>query len=483
MSVGSSIIECMFESLDEASLLAEMTAGRRAERSAVARRLMAAGRLCLVRMADVEVEDRTQWCIDNWEAVAAEVGAELGISRARASSEMNYGLELVVRLPKLGAAMAAGEVDFRVISVVVFRTGLIVDATVLALIDARLAAAARSWNGLSRRKIVELVDWRVRELDPAAERAARGVDEDRHVEINPSEGGLAQFWGAVRAADAAVLDRRLDALAGSVCAEDSRTKRQRRADALAVLAAGVDSLVCDCGSEQCPAAGAAAPAQVVIHVVAEAATVSGESTTPGQSARPGYLPGFGAVAAETVRDLATRAHLRPLKPAQEFTAEPQYRPSTALAEFIRARDLWCRFPGCEVPAEFCDLDHSSPWASGGPTHPSNLNCKCRAHHLLKTFWCGENGWAEQQYPDGTLVFTSPSGRTYTTTPGGALFFPQLATPTETLTAAVRPIDDLPPGRTLMMPTRKRTRAAERAARIAWERGLNEARWAADPPPF
>jgi hypothetical protein len=35
----------------------------------------------------------------------------------------------------------------------------------------------------------------------------------------------------------------------------------------------------------------------------------------------------------------------------------------------------------------------------------------------------------------------------------------------------------------MMPTRKRSRAAERAARIDSERGLNEARWAADPPPF
>jgi hypothetical protein len=35
----------------------------------------------------------------------------------------------------------------------------------------------------------------------------------------------------------------------------------------------------------------------------------------------------------------------------------------------------------------------------------------------------------------------------------------------------------------MMPTRKRTRATNRAARIATERGLNEARWAADPPPF
>jgi hypothetical protein len=468
----------MFDFGDEAALLAEMTAGRRAERSAVARRLMAAGRLCLVRMADVEVEDRTQWCIDHWEAVAAEVGAELGISRARASSEMHYGLELVERLPKLGAAMAAGEVDFRVVAVVVFRTGLIVDAALLAAVDARLAAAAPSWNGLSRRRIVELVDWRVRELDPAAERVARGVDEDRHVEIGPCEGGLAQLWGAVRAPDAAVLDRRLDLLAGTVCAQDSRSKRQRRADALAALAAGLDSMVCDCGSEQCPATDVdVTPAQVVIHVVAEQATLSGES------AAPGYLPGFGVLAADAVRDLASRARLRPLTPAQEFTAEPQYRPSVALAQFIRARDLWCRFPGCEVAAEFCDIDHSIPWIGGGLTHPSNLHCKCRAHHLLKTFWCGDGGWAEQQHPDGSIVFTSPSGRRYTTTPGGALFFPQLATPTETLNPAVRPTDDSPPGRTLMMPTRKRTRAAERDARIAWERGLNEARWAADPPPF
>ena len=459
-------------------LLAEMTDALRMERVSVARRLLAAGRLCQVRMADVEQDERTQWCIDNWEAVAAEVAAELGISRARASSHMNYGMELVERLPKLGAAMAAGEVDFQVIAVVVFRTGLITDEQVLATIDTQLAAVAPGWNAFSRRRVAELVDWRVRALDPAAERVARGSDEGRHVEIGPSQDGVAQFWGAVRAADAAVLDRRLDQLAGSVCREDSRTKRQRRADALAALAAGQDSMMCDCGSADCPAADAgAAAAQVVIHVLAEQATVSGESATPG------YLPGFGALPAETVRDLATRARVRPLEPADKFTAEPQYRPSTALAEFVRARDLCCRFPGCDVPAEFCDLDHSVAWAAGGPTHPSNIHLKCRAHHLLKTFWCGQNGWAEQQFPDGTIVFTSPSGRTYTTTPGGALFFPDLATPTETLTVAHADPPPDNPGRTLMMPTRKRTRAAERAARITTARGLNEARWAADPPPF
>jgi len=477
----------MFDSLGEPGLLAEMTCAQRDERAAVARRLLAAGRLCQVRMADRDVLDRLQWCIDNWEAVAAEVGAELGISRGRASSQMNYGLELVERLPKLGAVMAAGLVDFRVIAVVVFRTGLINDAQVLAEIDAQLAAVAPGWNALSRRRVAELVDWRVRELDPAAERVARSADDDRHVEIGPSQNGLAEFWGVVRAPDAAVLDQRLDLLAASVCAQDSRTKRQRRADALAALAAGQDAMVCDCGSADCPAATAPDPAPVVIHVVAEQGTVTGQSTTPGQSTRPGYLPGFGALAAETVRDLASRAQLRPLKPAQEFTAEPQYRPSVALAEFIRARDLWCRFPGCDVAAQFCDLDHSVPWMAGGLTHPSNIHLKCRPHHLLKTFWCGENGWAEEQFADGTIVWTSPSGRSYTTTPGGALFFPYLGTPTETLTTdtfgTTAPRPEVSPGRTLMMPTRRRTRAAERAARIAWERGLNEARWAADPPPF
>ena len=127
-----------------------MSCALRVERAAVARRLLAAGRLCQVRMGDGDAMERHQWCVDNWEAVAAEVAAELGVSRGRASSEMNYGVELVERLPKLGAAMAAGLVDFRVVMTVVFRTGLITDAEGLAVIDAQVGAAAPGWNVLSR---------------------------------------------------------------------------------------------------------------------------------------------------------------------------------------------------------------------------------------------------------------------------------------------------------------------------------------------
>jgi hypothetical protein len=58
----------------------------------------------------------------------------------------------------------------------------------------------------------------------------------------------------------------------------------------------------------------------------------------------------------------------------------------------------------------------------------------------------------------------------------------LAEPTETLNIPVRRSFN-GEVRTLMMPSRRRSRAAERAARINWERGLNQARMAADPPPF
>ena len=212
---------------------------------------------------------------------------------------------------------------------------------------------------------------------------------------------------------------------------------------------------------------------MVIHVLAEAATLTAEGTTPA------YLPGYGTMPPAMLRDMAANAKLRPLDPSLLGCAEPHYRPSPALAEFIRCRDLHCRFPGCDKPAEYCDIDHTVPWQTGGPTHPSNLALLCRAHHLLKTFWTGETGWGEKQSSDGTITWTSPTGRTYTTTPGGALFFPQLGVSTGELSLQVRQPDN-GTDRTLMMPTRRRTRAAERAARIQWERGLQARRGAGQP---
>jgi hypothetical protein len=198
----------------------------------------------------------------------------------------------------------------------------------------------------------------------------------------------------------------------------------------------------------------------VIHVLAEQATVQGTSD------HPGYLPGFGILPAESVRKLASSATVAPVKiPTGE--PEPGYRPSAALADFLGWRDLTCRWPGCDKPAERCDIDHTVPWPFG-PTHPSGNKHYCRTHHLIKTFLTGIHGWCDQQLADGTINLTAPTGHTYTTEAHGAAMFSALAQPTGEL--------DLPPNlnmadtdKSVMMPRRKQTREQDRRDRINQER--------------
>jgi hypothetical protein len=206
---------------------------------------------------------------------------------------------------------------------------------------------------------------------------------------------------------------------------------------------------------------------VVIHVIAEPAALDGRSRVPASEVRAD-----GLIGPELVAELAAAAKLVPLVHPLDTAPEPGYVPSKALADFVRCRDLTCRWPGCEHPAFDCDIDHTVPHAAGGPTHASNLKCYCRTHHLVKTFW----GWRDQQLPDGTIILDSPSGKTYVTTPGSALLFPSLCRPTGDLPT---PKPTAPQGhrsergeRTAMMPRRRRTRAQDRAHRISTERQQN-----------
>ena len=47
------------------------------------------------------------------------------------------------------------------------------------------------------------------------------------------------------------------------------------------------------------------------------------------------------------------------------------------------RDGGCRFPGCRLPAGWCDVDHLVAWQDGGTTDLSNLVLWCRHHHNFK----------------------------------------------------------------------------------------------------
>ncbi|KAA1234621.1 DUF222 domain-containing protein, partial [Mycobacterium simiae] len=69
--------------------------------------------------------------------------------------------------------------------------------------------------------------------------------------IGGDRDGISVIDGSLLTPDAHALDKRLTALADTVCAHDPRTREQRRADALGALAAGTDRLGCRCGRTDC----------------------------------------------------------------------------------------------------------------------------------------------------------------------------------------------------------------------------------------
>jgi hypothetical protein len=317
---------------------------------------------------------------------------------------------------------------------------------------------------MTRGRLAGHIDKIVAKADADAVRRRTERRTERGVWFADLGEGLSEIHGSLLSPDAHALDKRLTALAGTVCERDPRTRGQRRADALAALAAGADRLGCRCGLRDCVAGKRPAATPVVIHVIADQATIDSRSGTTASQ-----VCADGLVSPELVAELAAGAKLVPLVHPVDAAPEPGYVPSKALADFVRCRDLTCRWPGCDHPAFDCDLDHTVPYANGGPTHASNLKCYCRTHHLVKTFW----GWRDQQLPDGTIILTSPSGQTYVTTPGSALLFPSLCVPTGDVHApqpstAVEYCGD----RTAMMPRRCRTRRQDRAHRVAAERRQN-----------
>ncbi|SFA59524.1 hypothetical protein SAMN05444374_1142 [Rhodococcoides kroppenstedtii] len=139
----------------------------------------------------------------------------------------------------------------------------------------------------------------------------------------------------------------------------------------------------------------------------------------------GFLPGIGIISGAHVRDLAADPGtiIRPLgdgtdTPLPATQPSNPYRPSAALDAYIRARDLFCTWPGCNRPAWDGDLDHITEYdhthpERGGRTSATGLGAKCRFHHLLKTF----ADFVDDQYPDPTdpsrliRTITIPDGRT------------------------------------------------------------------------
>jgi hypothetical protein len=490
----------MFDSLIAAAVGTAGAGGvgawARVENAACARRLAASAQVLVARLSADGSTEREQWCLDNWDAVCAEIAAAQNVSQGVASHQLLVAMALRERLPRVAAVFATGVISYRLVAEIVARTRLVCDAEAQAQIDAAIAAEVAQWGGLSVAKAQKSIDAWVDLFDPGALRRTESQSRDRYFDVTPSEdgSGLDTVEGVLYGPDGAALRQRIAAMTAGVCANDPRTIDQRRSDAMGAVARGADRLACACGGPDCPAAASAvAASSVVVHVIAEEPSLTDTTPaqldgahpapTPAPATAPGHTtPGVvvgGAIlpAPLLAATLARSATIRPLIHPGDAPPEPRYRPSRGLADFVRCRDLTCRFPGCDEPAFGCDIDHTIAYPLG-PTCASNLGCLCRKHHLLKTYW----GWSVRQSPDGTMVWTSPEGQHYATHPGSRVLFPTLCEPTAPV---ADPIVAPTPASGLMMPRRKHTRAYNRQRAIVAERALNNDHVAerTKPPPF
>ncbi|MGY3317572.1 DUF222 domain-containing protein [Arthrobacter sp. TE12232] len=119
----------------------------------------------------------------------------------------------------------------------------------------------------------------------------------------------------------------------------------------------------------------------------EAQETAGGAFRPAGAVREtGSLLFTGPVTASTIRKIACDADIIPVLLGGEGRILDIGRASRIFPPHLRkaliARDLGCAFPGCTIPAPWCEAHHITYWSRGGTTGTENGALLCSHHHHL-----------------------------------------------------------------------------------------------------
>ncbi|MDQ2788385.1 MAG: HNH endonuclease [Actinomycetota bacterium] len=366
-----------------------------------------------------------------------EVGLALRLSRTAALNRLVMAQAVVEELPATLAAWQGGVIDSLKARAIIETSYLLPREQLGALEERVLPRAgeqtvARLRAGLARAVLA---------LDPQGAQARHEQRrKDRRVGVSPDGEGMASLWALLSAPDATAAYQRLCELARGLGSEDPRGMDARRADLLIELLTGRRCAATgDPRGQDCPedCDHPSRSDQGHVHPDQDDARQNPADQGPGKPLvsvivpitmllglddQPGELVGYGPIPAELARQIAADGTWRrllcdPVSGTLLDHGRATYTPPAGLAEFVRARDVYCRHPICGQRAASADLDHTIAYhpddPDGGTTSEHNLHASCRHHHRLKTHI---EGWRVEQHSDDRVTWTTPTGHTYTSHP-------------------------------------------------------------------
>ena len=405
MSVGTFMIECMFDSLmgldpaaGESALIERIAELERVKSAAAAGQARAAAALDTARRA-AEAEAGMP-AARRGRGVASEIALARRDSPARGSRHLGLAKALVHEMPHTLRALESGALsEWR--ATLIVRESACLDVEDRRALDAELCGDPAGLDGMGDARVAAAAKAIAYRLDPHAvvERAAK-AEQERTVTIRPAPDTMTYLTALLPVAQGvsvyAALRREAD-IRG-----DGRSRGQVMADTLVERVTGRD---------------AAVPVPIAVNLVLSDATLLGGDSAPGDLCGYGPIPAAvaRAMVASAVEDQRSRATLRrlyahPQSGALVSMESRSRRFPRGLATFIELRDQRCRTPYCDAPIRH--RDHAQPWAEGGPTTAINGLGSCERCNYAKE----ADGWKVSTRVDEnhthTAIFTTPTGKRY-----------------------------------------------------------------------
>jgi hypothetical protein len=304
---------------------------------------------------------------------ASWIARTCGMSVSSAADRVRVG-EQLESLPRVAAALSSGEISFQSASVLCHlheRLGENRDG----FDEEEMVGYAREFSVLELRKLCRFA-WHVANPDGFFKEAEADFTR-RYFHINQMPDGMVAVDGVLDPVAGAAFKTAVDVLAKPNGAEDERTARQRRADAVGELAMHA----MDQGT--LPRRHSVKPH---INLTMTLEGLKGELGVP-----PADLDLSLPISIRTAERLACDSTMSRVLLADSMVIDVGKATRTVSAPTMRAlrvRDKGCRVPGCDRPVNFCSPHHIKFWARGGPSNLPNLLLLCYFHHRL----VHEGGW-------------------------------------------------------------------------------------------